>query len=346
MKALQISAPGSVNTVDLPVPEAGAGEVLLRMEYVGFCGSDLNTYRGANAMAKSPVIPGHEIGAVIEAVGAGVPDFLQAGMTVTVNPYTACGTCPSCRRGRPNACRSNQTLGVQRDGAMREYMAVPWEKVIPAGTLSTRDSALVEPMSVGFHAVSRGAVIDTDTVMVIGCGMVGLGAVVRAALRGATVIAADIDDEKLMIAKQMGAKYGLNTMAPDFREQLAQVTGGDGPDVVVEAVGSPATYRLAVDSVAFTGRVVCIGYSKSDVTFETRLFVQKELDIRGSRNAEPSDFRAVIRYMERGGCPAERLVSRVAGWSDAAEALAFWNQNPGKVFRILLKIGSDNVNNA
>ena len=346
MKALQISAPGSVNTVDLPVPEAGAGEVLLRMEYVGVCGSDLNTYRGANAMAKSPVIPGHEIGAVIEAVGAGVPDFLQAGMTVTVNPYTACGTCPSCRRGRPNACRSNQTLGVQRDGAMREYMAVPWEKVIPAGTLSTRDSALVEPMSVGFHAVSRGAVIDTDTVMVIGCGMVGLGAVVRAALRGATVIAADIDDEKLMIAKQMGAKYGLNTMAPDFREQLAQVTGGDGPDVVVEAVGSPATYRLAVDSVAFTGRVVCIGYSKSDVTFETRLFVQKELDIRGSRNAEPSDFRAVIRYMERGCCPAERLVSRVAGWSDAAEALAFWNQNPGKVFRILLKIGSDNVNNA
>ena len=346
MKALQISAPGSVNTVDLPVPEAGAGEVLLRMEYVGFCGSDLNTYRGANAMAKSPVIPGHEIGAVIEALGAGVPDFLQAGMTVTVNPYTACGTCPSCRRGRPNACRSNQTLGVQRDGAMREYMAVPWEKVIPAGTLSTRDSALVEPMSVGFHAVSRGAVIDTDTVMVIGCGMVGLGAVVRAALRGATVIAADIDDEKLMIAKQMGAKYGLNTMAPDFRDPLAQVTGGDGPDVVVEAVGSPATYRLAVDSVAFTGRVVCIGYSKSDVTFETRLFVQKELDIRGSRNAEPSDFRAVIRYMERGGCPAERLVSRVAGWSDAAEALAFWNQNPGKVFRILLKIGSDNVNNA
>lgn len=346
MKALQISAPGSVNTVDLPVPEAGAGEVLLRMEYVGFCGSDLNTYRGANAMAKSPVIPGHEIGAVIEAVGAGVPDFLQAGMTVTVNPYTACGTCPSCQRGRPNACRSNQTLGVQRDGAMREYMAVPWEKVIPAGTLSTRDSALVEPMSVGFHAVSRGAVIDTDTVMVIGCGMVGLGAVVRAALRGATVIAADIDDEKLMIAKQMGAKYGLNTMAPDFREQLEQVTGGDGPDVVVEAVGSPATYRLAVDSVAFTGRVVCIGYSKSDVTFETRLFVQKELDIRGSRNAEPSDFRAVIRYMERGGCPAERLVSRVAGWSDAADALAFWNQNPGKVFRILLKIGSDNVNNA
>jgi threonine dehydrogenase-like Zn-dependent dehydrogenase len=337
MKALQITEPGRVEVVSLPEPEAGAGEVLLRMEYVGFCGSDLNTFRGANALAKSPVIPGHEIGAVVEAVGAGVPDFLKPGMTVTVNPYTACGTCPSCRRGRPNACRNNQTLGVQRDGAMREFMAVPWEKVIPAGALSTREAALVEPMSVGFHAVSRGAVTDTDTVMVIGCGMVGLGAVVRAALRGATVIAADIDDGKLNIARQMGAKYGLNTMAPDFRERLARVTGGDGPDVVVEAVGSPATYRLAVDAVAFTGRVVCIGYSKSDVTFETRLFVQKELDIRGSRNAEPSDFRAVIHYMERGACPVDTLVSSVTDWSGAGENLSKWSQNPGKVFRILLK---------
>lgn len=297
-------------------------------------------------MAKSPVIPGHEIGAVIEAVGPGVSESLKPGMTVTVNPYTACGSCPSCRRGRPNACRSNQTLGVQRDGAMREFMAVPWEKVIPAGNLGTRETALVEPMSVGFHAVSRGAVTDIDTVMVIGCGMVGLGAVVRAALRGATVIAADIDEEKLLIAKQMGAAYALNTMAPDFSEKLAEVTGDDGPDVVVEAVGSPATYRLAVDSVAFTGRVVCIGYSKADVTFETRLFVQKELDIRGSRNAEPSDFRAVIRYMERGTCPTDTLISRVVDWDEAPEALHFWDGNPGKVFRILLKIGSDTVKNA
>ena len=338
MKALQISEPGKVEVVDLPEPSAAAGEVLLRMEYVGFCGSDLNTFRGANALAKSPVIPGHEIGAVIEAAGPGVPDFLQPGMTVTVNPYTACGTCPSCRRGRPNACRDNQTLGVQRDGAMRERMAVPWEKVIPAGSLSTREAALVEPMSVGFHAVSRGAVTDTDTVMVIGCGMVGLGAVVRAALRGATVIAADIDDGKLGIARQMGAAYGLNTLAPDFRERLAQLTGGDGPDVVVEAVGSPATYRLAVDSVAFTGRVVCIGYSKADVTFETRLFVQKELDIRGSRNAEPADFRAVIRYLERGTCPVDMLVSRVVTPQMSSEALSNWSQNPGTVFRILLRM--------
>ena len=335
MKAIQITGPGKVESVELPSPEAGQREVLLHMEYVGFCGSDLNTFRGANALAKSPVIPGHEIGAVIEAVGTGVPDFLKPGMIVTVNPYTACGICPSCRRGRPNACRDNQTLGVQRDGAMRERMAVPWEKVIPAGSLTTREAALVEPMSVGVHAVSRGAVTDTDTVMVIGCGMVGLGAVVRASLCGATVIAADIDERKLAVARQMGAAHGLNSLAPDFRERLAQITGGDGPDVVVEAVGSQATYRLAVDCVAFTGRVVCIGYSKSDVTFETRLFVQKELDIRGSRNAEPSDFRAVIRYMERGNCPVETLISGIVKEENAGEKLSSWAENPGSVFRLL-----------
>ena len=275
MKAIQIPAAGQIVPVNIDAPVLGAGEVLLKMEYVGFCGSDLNTWRGANALAKSPVIPGHEIGAVIESVADDVPAFLKPGMTVTVNPYTACGTCPSCRRGRPNACRNNETLGVQRDGAMREYMAIPWQKVIPAEGLTTKQSAIVEPMSVGFHAVSRGQVTDIDTVMVIGCGMVGLGAVVRASLRGARVIAADLDEEKLAIAKEMGAAYALNTMSADFAEKLAEITGGDGPDVVIEAVGSPVTYRLAVDCVAFTGRVVCIGYSKNEVTFQTKLFVQK-----------------------------------------------------------------------
>ena len=338
MKALQISAPGHIGAVELPVPTAGEGEVLLRMEYVGFCGSDLNTWRGANALAKPSVIPGHEIGAVIEAVGPGVPESLSKGMVVTVHPYTACGHCPSCKRGRPNACANNQTLGVQRDGAMREYMAVPWEKVIPTDGLDSKQTALVEPMSVGFHAVSRGQVTDIDTVMVIGCGMVGLGAVVRASLRGAKVIAADLDEEKLAIARSMGAAFALNTTAPDFRERLATITGGDGPDVVIEAVGSPVTYRLAVDCVAFTGRVVCIGYSKSDVTFETRLFVQKELDIRGSRNAEPSDFRAVINYMHRGTCPVDMLITRIVDAGHAQEAIEYWSANPGKVFRILLSL--------
>jgi threonine dehydrogenase-like Zn-dependent dehydrogenase len=337
MKAIQILSERRMAVVEIAEPELKAGEVLLRLQYVGFCGSDLNTWLGRNPMVRMPVIPGHEIGAVVEQVGDGVPDTLRPGMVVTVNPYTNCGQCASCRGGRVNACQHNETLGVQRNGAMRTHIALPWQKVIVAEGLDARTCALVEPMSVGFHAVSRAAVTDTDVVMVIGCGMVGMGAIVRAALRGATVIAADIDDEKLALARRLGAAHVVNTRSEDVHERLLDITSGFGPDVIVEAVGSPVTYQMAVNEVAFTGRVICIGYAKSDVTFQTKLFVQKELDIRGSRNAMPADFRAVIRYLQRGTCPVDALVSRVVTPDDASEAMAEWAENPGKVFRILVK---------
>lgn len=326
-----------MQVVDVPEQEMKAGDVMLRLQYVGFCGSDLSTYLGKNPMVRMPVIPGHEVGAVIEAVGSEVPEGLKPGMVVTVNPYTNCGKCASCRNGRPNACQHNETLGVQRNGAMRERLVLPWEKVIPAGLLTPRECALVEPMSVGFHAVSRAQVTDSDVVLVIGCGMVGMGAVVRSALRGATVIAADIDDEKLQLAREMGASYTLNTKTDDVNARLLEMTSGFGPDVVIEAVGSTPTYQMAVDVVAFTGRVVCIGYAKSEVSFQTKYFVQKELDIRGSRNALPQDFRAVIHYMERRTCPVDRLISSEVTPEEAQKAMDEWAAAPGKVFRILTK---------
>lgn len=337
MKAININGIRNIGVVDVEEPKLAPDEVLIRMEYVGFCGSDLNTYLGRNPMVKLPVIPGHEIGAVVEKVGEAVPDIIKPGMVVTVNPYTNCGKCPSCRNGRVNACQFNETLGVQRNGAMRARMALPWTKIIPAEGLDTLTCALVEPMSVGFHAVSRGAVTDVDTVMVIGCGMVGLGAVVRSALRGATVIAADIDDEKLALARQLGASHVVNTMTEDVHARLQEITSGTGPDVVIEAVGNPHTYRMAVDEVAFTGRVVCIGYANSEVSFQTKYFVQKELDIRGSRNAMPEDFRAVIRYMQNGNCPVDRLVSMTVVPEESESAMNRWAESPGSVFRILVK---------
>ncbi len=336
MKALQITDTYKLEVIDLPMPEPAADEVLLRLRYVGFCGSDLNTFRGRNGMALKPVIPGHEISATIEAVGAAVPDSLQKGQTVTVDPYTACGTCSSCRRRRANACQHNETLGVQRHGAMREYICVPWQKVIAADGLALRDVALIEPMSVGFHAVDRGQVTDSDTVLVIGCGMIGVGAIVRASLRGATVIAMDLDDEKLALARQLGASATVNSGSENVHEALQRLTDGAGPDVVIEAVGAPVTYQTAVNEVAFTGRIVCIGYSPSDVSLTTKFFVQKELDIRGSRNAFPSDFRAVIRYLRRGDCPTEQLISAVVTPDEAAQAMQQWHEAPGKVFRILV----------
>lgn len=337
MKAIQITAPSSVQVNEIAKPIIKADEIVIKIAYAGFCGSDLNTYLGRNPMVRLPVIPGHEIGAIIEAVGTDVPDSFKPGMTVTVNPYTNCGKCASCRNWRPNACEHNETLGVQRNGAMSEYFSLPWQKVIPAPGIPIRDCALIEPMSVGFHAVSRAQLTDIDTVMVIGCGMIGIGAIVRAALRGATVIAVDIDDEKLELAHQIGACYTINSQTENIHERLQEITNGLGPDVVIEAVGSPATYVMAVNEVAFTGRVVCIGYAKSEISFQTKLFVQKELDIRGSRNALPEDFRAVIHYLQQETCPNDKLISRIIRPEETQAALEDWAANPGKIFRILVQ---------
>jgi len=337
MKTIHISGVRQMVVTDEAKPVAGTGEVLLKLQYVGFCGSDLNTWLGRNTMAKANVIPGHEIGATIEALGNGCPATLAVGQTVTVNPYTNCGTCPSCRNLRANACQHNETLGVQRDGAMREYIALPWQKVIPVDGLTPHDAALIEPMSVGFHAVARAQVTDNDVVLVFGCGMVGLGAVVRAARRGATVVAVDLSPEKLALAAALGARYGIDSARENVVDRIREITDGAGADVVIEAVGSPATYVSAIDAVSFTGRVVCIGYAKSEIAFQTKYFVQKELDIRGSRNATPDDFRAVIRYLRSARAPLDRLVSGVVTPDEAPAAMEKWAEAPAQVFRILVK---------
>ena len=337
MKAVQIVNTHEMRVVDIDKPILNAGEVMVKIEYVGFCGSDLNTYLGRNPLVNLPIIPGHEVGAVIEEIGEGVPEGFTKGMNVTLNPYTNCGKCASCRNGRVNACEHNETLGVQRNGVMCEYAVLPWQKIIPAEGISSRTCALIEPMSVGFHAVSRAQVTDNEFVMVVGCGMVGLGAVIRACKRGASVIAVDIDDEKLALAKRIGATYTVNSMTENVHERIQSITGGFGVDVVIEAVGSPATYVMAIEEVSFTGRVTYIGYSKTEVSFQTKLFVQKELDIRGSRNALPSDFRAVINYLKAGNCPVDELISNETGPDGAFDAMKEWASNPSKVFRILVK---------
>ena len=339
MKAVQITAEQQMAVVELEKPEIKSNEVLLKMKYVGFCGSDLNTFLGRNPMVNMPVIPGHEVSAVIAAVGSEVPADLKVGMAVTVDPYSNCGHCASCRHERANACEHNETLGVQRNGAMREYLAMPWQKIIPATGLTEKEIALIEPMSVGFHAVNRAEVTDIDKVLVIGCGMIGIGAIVRASLRGATVIAVDLDDEKLALAKRMGAHYVVNSKIEDLHARLSELTEGLGPDVVIEAVGNAFTQNQAVNEVAFTGRIVFIGYAKGGTEFVTKLFVQKELDIRGSRNAKPADFRAVIHYMQQNrDYPKDELISAVATPETALDAMRQWAAAPAKVFRILVEL--------
>ena len=339
MQALFINSPGHAASGTTDSPKPGEDDVLLKVRMVGLCGSDLNSYRGKNPLVSYPRIPGHEISAEVVSLGNAVPvGKFTPGDAVTLSPYSSCGLCPSCRRKRFNACQFNQTLGVQRDGALTEFIAIPWTKLLTAPGLSVRELCLVEPLTVGYHATSRGRVEPSDTVLVLGCGTVGLGAIAAAAHKSARVIAVDVDDHKLSLARRAGAHETINARAEDLVFRIAQLTEG-GPDVVIEAIGTPDTFRSAVDLVAFTGRVVYIGYAKEHVAYDTRLFVQKELDILGSRNATEDDFAGVIEVLGKHTFPLEEMVSRVVPLSDAATALQEWEQDPSKISKILVEVG-------
>ena len=335
MKAIVLEAPGSAVVTKVGDPRVGEDEVLLQVRKIGLCGSDLNSYRGRNPLVSYPRIPGHEIAATV--VDSAKHTEWEAGSAVTVSPYAACGHCAACQRGRPNACRDNQTLGVQRDGALTELIAVPATKLYRAN-LSQKELCLVEPLTVGFHAVERGRVTAEDTVAVFGCGGVGLGAVAGAAFRGARVIGIDVDDGKLETARRAGAAEGVNSKTSDVHEQLMELTKGRGPDVVIEAIGLPATYRAAVEEVAYAGRVVYIGWAKEEVAYETRPFVHKELDILGSRNAVPEDFREVIRMLEAKRFPVDAAVTHMVGFDETPKILDAWNREPAQFTKIMIEV--------
>lgn len=333
MRALSLAGVGDARITQVPTPRRAQGDLLLKVEMVGLCGTDLNSFRGNNPLITFPRVLGHEIAATVIEGTISTP----SGTRVTVSPYTHCGRCTSCRSGRFNACRDNQTLGVQRDGALTELLSVSEQKIY-SSLLPLKNLCLVEPLTVGFHAVARGRVTSEDVVAVLGCGGIGLGAISGAAYRGARTIAIDVDEAKLAIARSAGASDLIHSAREDMHDRLLEITDGDGPDVIIEAIGLPQTFRAAVEEVAFTGRVVYIGYAKELVPYETKLFVLKELDILGSRNALPEDFRSVISMLEAGQFPVDLAVTTIVGLDQAPRMLSEWSASPAAFTKIMIDL--------
>ena len=310
VKALRIESENVTRFAEIDEAPLLAGHVRVRVRHVGLCGSDLNTFKGLNPLVQLPRIPGHEIGGEILEAGEGVSGVYAKGKRVIVLPYTNCGECSSCRKGRLNACRYNKTLGVQQNGGLADQIVLPAEKLILNDTLAPRHLALVEPLSVGFHAVERGRVQAGDKVAVLGCGMIGMGVLIGALARGAQVIAIDPSAEKRELALQFGATHALPG-GEDVVAKVQELTNDDGVDIAFGAVGLPITFTQAIDLAGFAGRVVYVGYSKAPVTYQTQFFNLKELDIMGSRNATLADFEAVIAHLEKLGTDADKLISKI-----------------------------------
>ncbi len=338
MRALCVERPGVARVVQRPRPEPGPGEVLLAIECVGLCGTDLSTFAGKNPLVTYPRVIGHELAGRVVARGAGV-DARWDEVSAAVSPYKSCGLCAACRVQRPNACRNNQTLGVQREGGLAEFVVVPADRLHPSDKLSAEHLALVEPFSIGMHAVNRARVAAEDTVLVIGCGGVGAGAIAAASERGAYVIGLDLDARKLELARIFGARQGIDAVRQDANDAIRALTEGEGPSVVIEAVGSVATYRQALDLVAACGRIVCLGWLRGDVPLEARQIVAKEVEILGSRNAM-HELAAVIEMFETGRVDPRQVVTHRVPMAEAPTMFEQWMADPGGTGKVLVRVGA------
>ncbi|GAA1484178.1 zinc-binding alcohol dehydrogenase family protein [Brachybacterium fresconis] len=329
MRALQVMGPGAVEVVEVPAPRPAPGEALLRVRYAGICGSDIQTLRGTQPFASYPRVPGHEFSAEIVELGdsdhgpddaPGATGDFAVGDLVTGVPYFEDGTCYSCRRGLVNACVHNETMGVHRDGAFQELLTMPLDRLHRAEGIDPRDLALVEPFSIGYHAVRRAAVGPGDRVLVLGAGAIGLLTLLAARLHGAEVWIADVVPGRLELAASLGAAGTADLTTATIPELVGAATGGDGFDVVCEATGVPVSFTNAIEAAAVGARLALIGNGTAEVTFQQSVLIKKELTVVGSRNSR-GVFPALIELLETGQVDVAPLRTSVVPFTAAAGAL-------------------------
>ena len=323
MKALLLTAPGVLEYLDVPEPEMGPDDVLVRVGAVGICGSDVHGMDGSSGRRVPPLVMGHEAAGVIEAVGASVVGWAP-GDAVTFDSTIWCGRCGYCRDGVVNLCDNRRVLGVatgeyRRDGAFAERVVVPARIVyaVPAG-VSMVEAALVEPLAVALHAVARTPLAGDDAVLVVGCGVIGLLVIAAARQAGAgRVIAVDLSPSRLARATAMGATDIIPAGTDDVADQLRALTGGRGPDVAFEAVGIGSTVALAIAAVRKGGTVVLVGNVVPAVELPLQWVVSRELTLLGSA-ASCGEYPRALELIASRAIDVAALVSEVAPLADGA----------------------------
>ncbi len=338
MKAIVIPNPNEIEIREIPMPVVKEGEALLKVKCVGICGADVASFTGNQPFTTYPRIPGHEFSAEIVSIPEN-DKGLKAGDIVTCNPYFNCGECYSCERGYVNCCTDNQTMGVQRDGAFCEYISMPVERIYDGKGLSAEELALIEPFSISQHAVSRCSIKETDNVLVVGAGPIGLFALLAAKVRCKKIAVADILDNRLALAKQYGADGIVNTKEQSLAEFTDEFTDGKGFDVCIEACGAPETFLACIDSCAFAGNIVLIGNGKKETAFNHSILLKKELNVFGSRNALKDDFINNIKLVKDGNADVMKMVSGIYDMENALDAFRALSNNDGTLAKLLIRIG-------
>jgi len=337
MKTVLIEKPFEIAVTDTEMPVAKEGEAILKVLYCGICGADVASYTGNQPFTTYPRIPGHEFSAQIVSIPEN-DKGLKVGDIVTANPYFNCGECYSCQRGFVNCCTDNQTMGVQRDGSFREYIAMPVERIYDGKGLSAKELALVEPFTISYHALHRAAVKPGNKVLVVGAGPIGLFALISAKAQGADVYVADVLDGRLDKATHFGADGVINSAKSDIVEEAMRITNGNGFDVCVEACGQSVTFLNCIDCAAFAANIILIGNGKKETTFLHSILLKKELNVFGSRNSYAKDFREVIDLIASGKVNVLDMVSAVYPMAEADVAFKALANNDGSLAKVLIEM--------
>lgn len=342
MKALALTAHNTFEVQQVPDPVPGPNEVLVRVAACGICGSDVHGMDGSTGRRRPPIIMGHEAAGTIEALGSNVSAW-ECGARVTFDSTVYCGHCDYCRVGRVNLCEQRRVLGVsceeyRQHGALAEYVAVPQHILyrLP-GNLTFEHAAMVEPVSIAVHAVSRAHVGQVDTALVVGSGMIGLLLVQMLRVRGChSIIAVDIDALRLAVAGRFGAHVLLNANEVNVPEAVREHTGGHGADAAFEVVGTSAALMNAIQSVRKGGSVTLVGNLASMAEVPLQVIVTRELSLYGSC-ASCGEYPECLRLMAGGAIDVAPLISAVAPLDEGAQWFArLYNKEPG-LMKVILR---------
>lgn len=323
MKYIVCEKPGEFILKEKDTPLRKNGEALLKVTKVGICGTDLHAFAGNQAFFTYPRILGHELATRIEEIEEN-DKGLKAGDNVVVMPYLNCGTCVACRNGKTNCCTSLEVLGIHTDGGMQEHITVPIEILIPAQNLTDNQMALVEPLAIGAHAVRRAQIKAGETIVVIGCGPIGLGLMKFAQIAGAKVIALDMNQQRLDYAKKVIGVDHVVLAGDAAVQNINDFTLGDMAAAVFDATGHKGALESGPDYMAHGGRYVLVGLSKGELTFTHPAIHAKETSILCSRNASLEDFEHVISMLEKGLFPVDSFITHNVDFTNMISNFKSW----------------------
>jgi L-gulonate 5-dehydrogenase len=336
MVAITVETPQVLRIVEpVAVESPGPGEVLLRVQRAGICGSDIHILHGSNPFARYPRVIGHEFAGMIEAVGPQA-DRIAVGQRVVVDPVVSCGHCYACRVGRFNVCGNLEVFGVHRDGGFRNYITVPAANciVVPEG-MPIEIAALAEPFSIAANVLTRTGIDSGDTVLIYGAGTVGLTVLQVAKLHGARCLIADLDEARLERAREFGADVTINSAQARVADRVGAENDGLGPSLIIDGAGVPALLEEACRIASPAGRIGLLGFSPAPCNISQQEIVKKELTLVGSR-LNRRLLPQVMEWLASGRLSPAKMITQTFAAEDARAAFDLIEEHPERTIKVQL----------